>query len=483
MQKKVSASFIIILGSMLFALFFGAGNLIFPPMLGQLAGENVWSANAGFLITGVGLPLVAVAAFVYSGKSDLQSLASRVHPLFGLVFTVVLYLAIGPFFAMPRTGSVSFEIGVKPLLPESGSHHLALAIFTILFFGLACVLSLNPSRIIDVIGRVLTPIKLTFIGVLVVTALVYPIAKFQAPDASYASHAFFKGFQEGYLTLDALAATIFGIIIVNALKDRGVTARGELMSICARAIAVAAVLLAVIYSSLSYMGAASVGKLGVLGNGADVLAKVSAYYFGPYGSVLLGLMITVACMTTSVGLITSCAAYFHGLFPKLSYKKIAVILAAFSALVANVGLNGLIRFSAPVLMMLYPLAIALVILTFLHPLFKGNPGVYRGALLLTFIVSLFDGLKAGGIEIAAAENVFSSILPLYGVGLGWLVPAVIGGLAGLLLGKPAVDETPSLEEVSAPQTLHADRALPLARVKETQTVRAAAPAAKRDKGV
>lgn len=435
MSKKAPLSFVIILGAMLFALFFGAGNLIFPPMLGQMAGSNVWSANAGFLVTGVGLPLIAVASFVFSGERDLRGMSNRVNPTFGLVFTVVLYLAIGPFFAMPRTGSVSFEIGVKPLLPAADSHHLALAIFTIIFFGLACLLSLNPTRIIDVVGRVLTPLKLTFIGVLVAAALIYPIAKFEAPDASYAANAFFKGFQEGYLTLDALAAVIFGIIIVGALKDRGVQGRGALMSACAKAILIAAVLLAFIYTSLAYMGASSVGKLGVLGNGADVLAAVSSHYFGAYGSVLLGLMITVACMTTCVGLITSCSTFFHGLFPKLSYKKIAVTLAAFSALVANIGLNGLIKVSVPVLMMLYPLVIALVILTFLHPLFKGRKEVYQGAMLLTFLVSLFDGIKAAGIELTAVEHLFAEILPLYGVGLGWLLPAVVGGIGGAIVAK------------------------------------------------
>ncbi|KZD88612.1 Branched-chain amino acid transport system carrier protein [Bacillus subtilis] len=184
MSKKVSASYIIIIGLMLFALFFGAGNLIFPPMLGQMAGKNVWVANAGFLVTGVGLPLLAITAFVFSGKQNLQSLASRVHPVFGIVFTTILYLAIGPFFAIPRSGNVSFEIGVKPFLSNDASP-VSLIIFTILFFALACLLSLNPSKIIDIVGKFLTPIKLTFIGLLVVVALIRPIGTIQAPSKGY----------------------------------------------------------------------------------------------------------------------------------------------------------------------------------------------------------------------------------------------------------------------------------------------------------
>ncbi|MHB0864241.1 branched-chain amino acid transport system II carrier protein [Paenibacillus sp. SEL3] len=435
MSKSVSTSFIIIIGSMLFALFFGAGNLIFPPMLGQMAGKNVWIANAGFLVTGVGLPLLAVTAFVFSGKSNLQTLASRVHPVFGLVFTTILYLAIGPLYAIPRTGSVSFEIGVKPFFSDNVDHPVALFAFTILFFAVACLLSLNPTKIIDVIGKFLTPIKLTFIGLLVIVAIIHPIGKFQEPAEGYTSNVFFKGFQEGYLTLDALVAFIFGIIIVNAIKDRGVNTKKELMIICGKAIAIAVILLAFIYTSLSYMGASSVEKLGVLGNGAEVLAKVSSYYFGSYGSILLGLMITVACLTTSVGLITSCSSFFHGLFPKVSYKRVALMLSIFSILVANIGLTQLIKVSTPVLMAIYPIAISLIFLTFLHPVFKGKSEVYQGSLILTFIISLFDGLNAAGIKINVINDFFTHFLPLYNVGLGWLIPSVLGGVAGYIFTK------------------------------------------------
>lgn len=432
MSPRVPFSFIIILGFMLFALFFGAGNLIFPPILGQLAGKNVWIANAGFLVTGVGLPLLGITAFVFSGEKNLQSLARRVHPLFGIVFTTILYLAIGPFFAIPRSGNVSFEIGVKPFLSNE-ANPVALIIFTILFYTVACLLSLNPTKIIDVVGKFLTPIKLTFIGLLVVVALVHPIGKIQEPFEGYTSHVFFKGFQEGYLTLDALVAFVFGIIIVNSIKEKGATTKKQLMIVCGKATAIAATLLAIIYTALSYMGASSVEKLGRLDNGAEVLAKVSDYYFGSYGAILLGLMITVACLTTSVGLITVCSSFFHEWFPAISYKKIAIILSVFSTLVANIGLTQLITVSIPVLMTLYPIAISLIFLTFLHHKFNGRSEVYQGSLILTFIVSIFDGLKAAGIRIEVIHDFFTHFLPMYNIGLGWIFPAIIGGLCGYSL--------------------------------------------------
>lgn len=430
MTNKVPFSFIVVIGLMLFALFFGAGNLIFPAMLGQSAGENVWIANAGFLVTGVGLPLLGVLAFGISGKEDLQSLASRVHPVFGIVFTTVLYLAIGPLFAIPRTGSVSYEIGMKPFVPEAmGSSALIL----LQLYSLALlVFSLNPAKIVDIVGKILTPIKLTFIGILVVFAFIHPMGEMQAPAEAYTSHAFFKGFQEGYLTMDTLASFVFGIIIINAIKEKGAKQK-DIMIVCAKATLIAASILAMIYSALSFMGASSVAKLGHLDNGGAVLAKVSNYYFGSYGGIILGIMVTAACLTTSVGLVSACSSFFHKLFPNVSYKKIAIILSVFSAVVANVGLTQLIAISVPVLIAIYPLAIVLIFLTLLHPLFKGRAEVYQGSLLITFIVSVFDGLNAAGMKLAVVNDFLTKILPMHEVGLGWILPALIGGLIGYVI--------------------------------------------------
>ncbi len=417
---------------MLFALFFGAGNLIFPAMLGQSAGESLWAANAGFLVTGVGLPLLGVLAFGFSGKEDLQALASRIHPTFALVFTTILYLSIGPFFAIPRTGGVSFEVGVKPYLPESMAS-VGLIIFTLLFFALTCLISLNPEKIIDIVGKILTPIKLLFIGILVIVAIVNPLGSFQAPVGPYITQPFFKGFQEGYLTMDTLASFVFGIMIIQAIKQKGASTKKQMMAVCLKAAGIAAVILIVLYTSFSFLGASSVEKIGYADNGGTVLAQVSAIYFGEYGAILLGLMITVACLTTSVGLITSCSTYFHKLFPSISYKKFAVILSAFSMVVANVGLTQLIAISVPVMTVIYPVAIVLIFLTFLHPLFKGSRLVYQGTILFTLIVSIFDGLEQAGLSISFVHRFFESFLPFYSLGLGWILPAIVGGLVGYIV--------------------------------------------------
>ncbi|WP_081707679.1 branched-chain amino acid transport system II carrier protein [Bacillus massiliigorillae] len=441
-QRKSDFTSTVAIGFMLFALFFGAGNLIFPVLMGQMAGTNVWSATFGFIVTGVGLPLLGVLAIGFSGKEDLYSMASRVHPIFGLVFTTVLYLTIGPFFAIPRTGTVSYEVGIKPLLGDTTSS-TPLIIFTIIFFAITCIFSLKPGKIVDIVGKVLTPILLIVIAVLIGVAIFNPMGGFGAPNTKYTDASFFKGFQEGYLTMDTLAAFVFGIIVINAVRERGAVTKKQIMTNTLKSALIAAGLLAIIYAGLAYLGAASINEVGGLDNGGAILSAASSHYFGSYGRIILGVIVIAACLTTSIGLVTACSAYFNKLIPSVSYTTFAIVLSVFSTIVANVGLEKLIAFSVPVLVAIYPLAICLIVLTFLHRFFQGRSSVYIMSLALTFIVSFFDGLNAADYGVEAVNNIFSA-LPLYSVGLGWALPAVVGGILGYFMnfnsGKVTVTE-------------------------------------------
>lgn len=437
--NKLSSSFVVVVGLMLFALFFGAGNLIFPAKLGQLAGENMWAAAIGFLVTGAGLPLLGILALGYSGKDDLQSLSSRVSPLFGLVFTVVLYLAIGPLFAIPRTGTVSFEIAIRPFLGDEISF-APLLIFTIIFFALTAFIALNPSKMVDIIGKWLTPIMLIFIAILLLFVFVKPMGDLQAPTADYVTGAFFKGFQEGYLTMDALAAFVFGIIVINAIREKGVNDKKQLLVLCTKAGIIAAGTLALIYAGLTYLGAGSVEKLGQLDTGGPVLTGVSEHYFGSFGGIFLGFIVLLACLTTSVGLITACASYFNKIVPSISYKNFVLIFSVVSTVFANFGLAQLISLSVPLLVAIYPLAMVLIALTFAHTLFKGRTEVYQGAMFLTLIVGVIEGLLAAGVKMAGLKSFLGDYLPLFDVGLGWILPAIVGALIGYIisLARPNV---------------------------------------------
>jgi len=430
--EHLSLKDIAIIGFTLFALFFGAGNLVFPPILGQLAGTKVWEANLGFLITGVGLPLLSVMAFGFSGKQDLLSLSSRAHPLFGIIYTTSLYLSIGPLFAMPRTGSVSYEIAIKPFIPGD-IEQIALTGFTVLYFGISCLFSLNPSRLIDIVGKLLTPLLVLFLAVLAIAGIARPIGPLEAPIGGYEAQALTRGFEEGYLTMDALAGFVFGIIVIEAIRTRGATTKRRMLVVCGEAALISAAMLAIIYSVLSYLGATSVSLTGYLGNGGEVLTAVSHHYFGIYGGVILGMIVLCACLTTSIGLTTACSTYLHKLTPKVPYRAYAIGMSIFSALLANIGLTELISISVPVLKILYPLAIVLMVLTFLHRLFGGRRPVYLGSLLFAFFISLIHNLNDAGVSTFGVHGWLEDNLPLYAQGLGWILPAIVGGLLGILL--------------------------------------------------
>jgi branched-chain amino acid:cation transporter, LIVCS family len=416
-------------GLMLFALFFGAGNLIFPPALGQAAGDMVWESMIGFFITGVGLPLLAVIALARAG-GGLQTMTERVHPVFGTVFAFVLYLAIGPFFGIPRTGTVAFEMAALPFLPEKIDMGLSLLMFTLLFFSVTYLLALNPSKLVDRIGNVLTPLLLLIIGAVLVKAVISPIGKLGVAAPEYQNSPVVKGFMDGYLTMDTLGALAFGIVIINAVKQKD-ELKENVTSMVIKAGLIAAVCLVAVYGVLAYLGATSQG-LGESENGGQILTNVVYELFGQPGNLLLGLAVALACLTTSVGLVTACAQFAVKMFPRLSYKQIIFVLSIFSAGVANLGLSQLIKVSVPVLIMIYPIAIVLILLSYLHQAFSGRSEVYMGAIIATALVSVADGLKAFGIQLEAVEK-FYAVIPLYADGIGWLIPAIIGAIAGFVI--------------------------------------------------
>ena len=432
---QVKKSLLIATGLMLFALFFGAGNLIFPAQLGQQAGEHVGSAMTGFLLTGAGLPLLGVIAIGYSGSQDVQELSSRVTKWYGLLFSVALYLSIGPLFAIPRTATVSFEIGVLPFLGNIGgtSKSIALALTSIVFFAVSYWLAISPGKLVDRVGKVLTPMLLLCIAVLVIASVVLPMGGLQPSKGEWITSPFVKGFLEGYNTMDALASLVFAIIVIDAVKAMGVENKKQIMNLTMSAGVLAASFLAIVYVSIAYMGATSVSVFGILENGAKVLSSVSQFYFGMAGNVLLAAIVFLACLTTSVGLITSCADYFHRVIPSMSYRSLAIIFTLISCVLANKGLSGIISFSIPMLMLLYPLTVVIILLTFLDKFFGGSQIVYICTIFATLFVGILDAYKAAfGFSESTAAAINGS-LPFYSIGLGWILPAAIGFAVGCVL--------------------------------------------------
>ncbi|RHW40370.1 branched-chain amino acid transport system II carrier protein [Neobacillus notoginsengisoli] len=437
MKQNTSFSTYAIIGTMLFGMFFGAGNLIFPIQMGQLAGTNFWPALIGFLITAIGLPFLGILAFGLSASSGLRHLASRVHPVFGVAFSIALYLTIGPFFAIPRTATVPFVVGFEPYI-HSAHGSLYLGIFSLLFFAIVYYFSLNPAKIIDYIGKYLTPAFLLFLFLLIVIAIVNPMGPFDKPTGDYSSLAFMTGFKEGYNTMDALASLAFGIVVIQAIKGKGITNTKEIAKVTWKSGIFAMVLMMLIYGLITYMGASSVSAIGSYDNGGLIFAAVAQHYFGSFGNILLAIIIVLACLKTSIGLITACGEFFNKLFPRISYKWFVLLLCLLSFCIANFGLTNIIQFAVPVLMLLYPLAIVLILLSLCSPIFAHKQSVYATAIFFTFCVSFFDGYSSLVASLPGASlSLFESIklfyqhyLPLYVIGLGWMIPALVGALIG-----------------------------------------------------
>ena len=442
-MKKLTLRQLLAVASMLFGLFFGAGNLIFPASMGQLAGRNLWLAAAGFLVTGVGLPLLGVAALGISRAEGLLGLSSRVSRGYGLFFTCLLYLTIGPFFAIPRCATVSYTVGIQRMLPETGQT-LALAVFSLVFFAAVLFFSLRPGEILTWVGKVLNPLFLAFLAVLVLRALTAPLGAVSAiePSGSYAGAALSTGLLEGYNTMDALASLAFGIIVVNAIRGLGVEEPGQVARSTVLAGVFSSLLMALIYLLVTVVGAQSRGAFPAAANGGEALAQIAEHYFGAAGALILAATVTIACLKTAVGLITSCSETFVELFPKgPGYRVWAVIFCVVSFLIANLGLNAILNYSTPVLMFLYPLSIVLILLTLGGWLFGNHPTVLRWTIGCTAVAALADLLRTlpeGTRAVLHLEGVVTlaeTWLPLCKAGFGWLVPALIGLVIGLVLRR------------------------------------------------
>lgn len=442
-MKKLSIQEIITVASMLFGLFFGAGNLIFPASMGQMSGANMWPAAAGFLITGVGLPLLGVAALGISRENGLLGLSSRVSRKYGLLFTCLLYLTIGPFFAIPRCATVSFTVGIEQLLPQT-DQTLALALFSLLFFAAVLFFSLRPGEILTWIGKVLNPLFLCFLAILIIRALSEPLGQIAeiAPSGTYITDAFATGLLEGYNTMDALAGLAFGIIVVNAIRSLGVSEPDEIAKSTVKAGLLSAMLMALIYVLVTMIGAQSRGSFAAAANGGEALAQIAEHYFGSIGALILAFTVTLACLKTAIGLITSCAETFVKLFPHgPGYHNWAIGFCLLSFLIANLGLNAIIACSMPVLMFLYPLAIVLILLTLFGKAFHDDRRVLRWTIGMTVIAAIYDLLRSLPASLLSALSLdqpihwISDMVPLAAQGFGWIPLSLLGFLLGCAMKK------------------------------------------------
>lgn len=425
-MEKLSGKDRILISVMLFSMFFGAGNLIFPTFLGYSAGTHTFLSLAGFIVTAVGLPVMVVMAIAVHGTAE--NLNQKVHPHFAVLFPVVIYLCIGPGLAIPRAATIAYEMGMKPFLGEgAAAQPAALGLYSILFFGIVLWLSLSPSKLIDRLGKVLAPVTLTILAILFVKKLFTPSASLGAPAEIYETNSFFQGFLDGYLTMDALGAMAFGVLITNTVRSRGMTTPKQISRSMITVGIGAGVLLAAVYSILAYLGASSAGY-GKAANGAEVLTLLTSRLFGDAGIVILGVLFTLACLSVSIGLVIACSQYFSNLLPALSYRLWAAVFTLASMLIANLGLNQILSISVPILSMVYPILVVLVVIGLMERVFKEHQPVYYMAVLFTGVYSIAEFLNTSLLK-GRFDSVIDAI-PLSEQGIGWLLPAAAGAAAG-----------------------------------------------------
>jgi LIVCS family branched-chain amino acid:cation transporter len=435
-NQKISFPQLLLISSLIFGMFFGAGNLIFPMHLGQLAGHHWFSAGIGFLISATLLPLGALMAIGLTKSRGIYDLAAPVAGWYGTAFLILIHLSLGPFFATPRTAALGFQYSLGQLVPNP-YHQLALFLFSAAFFGLAYFFSLRENNLLTIIGKWLNPIFIGLLILLFALAFFQPLGSLQhQPDALYQAHALSSGFLEGYNTMDALAGLAFGITIITTIRSMRITVPKQIATTVAQSGAFAILAMGLIYLIMIMLGAESLSLFNSSENGGIALSQITLHYFGRFGMAVLGLITLLAVFTTAMGLMASFAQDFSHRFSRLSYKGWLRITTLASFTTANFGLDTIITWAVPFLMLLYPLAMALIIPALLNAFFHNNPLVYRFTTGFAAIPAILDFLKTLPTPIPGTNplmTLYNTYLPFASQGMGWIIPTIIGLLIGILI--------------------------------------------------
>jgi LIVCS family branched-chain amino acid:cation transporter len=420
-----SSKNLVIIGFALFAMFFGAGNLIFPPFLGRLVGTNFLTAMIGFLITGVGLPLCGVIACAKI-NGTFSDMASKVGEKFSIISTTALILAIGPMLAIPRTAATTFELSIRPIFP-----FISPTVSSVIYFCVALVFVLKPSSIVDNIGKILTPGLLIMLSVIIIKGIISPIGTI---GQTAAQGVFTKSMLEGYQTMDAMASVIFASIVITTVKAKGYKEPKEITMATIKSAMVAVVGLAFVYGGLMYLGSQTTSLVPEDVSRTELLTTIVKMDLGSIGSIVLGLCVALACLTTAIGLLSTGSDFFNkNIFKeKVSYNTIAITMAVISAILAVKGVDQIVKLSVPILNILYPIVIVLIIMTLMGKLVKSHR-VVKVTTYVTAIISVLDTINGLG-NFNAIKGILKMI-PLSDKGFAWLVPTVIAFLIASLLFK------------------------------------------------
>lgn len=426
MKKKLLDT--IIIGFALFAIFFGAGNLIFPPYLGVTAGENWGITTLAFLISDPLLSIIAVMVVAALGGSALN-VGRRIHPLFASALAAICVLLIGPIFAVPRTGASTHEIFVQSYFPSAPQW-----ITSLVFFGIVLWITYKENSVMDAIGKYLTPILLLILFLIFVGAVLQPNASFAATDRT---GLFAQGFKEGYQTMDVLGAPLLAGVVMKDITRRGYLNKKDQFRMMFGVGIVAFILLALVYSTLAYSGASMSTVIDSTAQRAAMLTTIVKNLLGSWGQLAMGLAVCFACLTTAIGLTTTCGQYFEEVSKgKISYKKTILVTVAVEFIISFVGVDSLINLAVPVLTFIFPIMIALILFSAFDQYIPYD-WTYLGAVIGAGIVGLVQGINTlsqllGGKLLGDAVKLIGTF-PLATYGLEWIVPTFVGALIFTIL--------------------------------------------------
>lgn len=455
-EKKLKTRDYVVIASLLFGLFFGAGNLIFPLHLGQLAGANWFPAMLGFLVTAVALPLLGVLAIAATHAEGVYDIGRPLGRFFALAFMVLIHATIGPMFGTPRTATVSFTTGVLPMLPKAWAQ-VGLLVFSALFFAAAFFLSYKERKITTAVGKILNPVFLVLLFFVFFIGFSHPMGNpaTQTVTAAYKNASFMNGFLQGYNTMDALAALAFGVTVVTAVRGLGLKNDDDVAKSTAKAGVMATSWIGLIYVALILLGSMSLAHFKLSPEAGTAFNQVVTYYFGAAGHAVLATLLTLTCLTTAVGLVAAFAQDFHRHFPKVSYRVWLALTSFLSFLTANFGLEQIITWSVPMLMFLYPFSMVLILLSVFGKAFHHDPLVYRFVVGFTAVPAVLDMFAAFPAFVSqsalglALHSFQLHFLPFASMGLGWLVPAGVGLAVGLVAQAVKVRKAVAVAKLGA----------------------------------
>ena len=412
---------IIVVGFALFAMFFGAGNLIFPPYLGVISGSSWITGFTGFILSDVGLALLAILTAAKC-NGDINKVLGRSGKNLAIILGSAIMICLGPLVAIPRTSATTFEMGVQPLF--SGFSPI---LFSIIFFAATFILTIKPSKVVDIIGAYLTPALLVALAILIIKGIIIPIGEMSSTPLI--ENLFSEGIKQGYQTMDALGAVALSAVIITSIANKGYKDEEQKIKLTLKSGVVAAIGLVLVYGGLTYLGATVSTMYGIDVVRTKLIVEITASLLGTPGKVILAVIVALACLTTSIGLTSATAQFFEKItYGKLKYELVVTVVCVFSAIVSNFGVSTIIQFAAPILDIIYPATMVLVIMTLFGTKIK-NDNAFKGATYTALLVSILT--VANGMDIVNIS--FINELPFSTLGFNWIVPVLIGGIIGNLI--------------------------------------------------